>query len=114
MRAARSLRAARVFVGQARSRFARIGVQRQREVLRDRFAQIDSAAFDGGAEGEGVHEVLFEQPRTGEPGDQRGPAEPEERARRGISDALLRLSIGLEDAEDLIADLEQAFARSGD
>ena len=34
----------------------------------------------------------------------------EERARRGISDALLRLSIGLEDAEDLIADLEQALA----
>lgn len=33
----------------------------------------------------------------------------EERARRGISDALLRLSIGLEDAADLIADLEQAL-----
>ena len=33
----------------------------------------------------------------------------EERARRGISDAMLRLSIGLEDAEDLIADLEQAL-----
>lgn len=35
---------------------------------------------------------------------------PEERARRGISDALLRLSIGLEDPEDLIADLHQALA----
>ncbi|MCB1764464.1 MAG: aminotransferase class I/II-fold pyridoxal phosphate-dependent enzyme [Candidatus Competibacteraceae bacterium] len=34
---------------------------------------------------------------------------PEERARRGISDAMLRLSVGLEDAEDLIADLEQAL-----
>lgn len=34
---------------------------------------------------------------------------PEERARRGISDALLRLSVGLEDAADLIADLEQAL-----
>ena len=33
----------------------------------------------------------------------------EERARRGISDAMLRLSIGLEDAEDLIADLKQAL-----
>ncbi|QDX81020.1 cystathionine gamma-synthase [Denitratisoma sp. DHT3] len=32
-----------------------------------------------------------------------------ERARRGISDAMLRLSIGLEDADDLIADLEQAL-----
>lgn len=35
---------------------------------------------------------------------------PEDRARRGISDAMLRLSIGLEDADDLIADLEQALA----
>lgn len=35
---------------------------------------------------------------------------PEERARRGISDALLRFSIGLEDVEDLIADLQQALA----
>lgn len=34
---------------------------------------------------------------------------PQERARRGISDSLLRLSIGLEDAADLIADLEQAL-----
>ncbi len=34
---------------------------------------------------------------------------PEERTRRGISDALLRLSIGLEDVEDLIDDLEQAL-----
>lgn len=35
---------------------------------------------------------------------------PEERARRGIGDTLLRLSIGLEDVADLIADLEQALA----
>lgn len=35
---------------------------------------------------------------------------PEERARRGISDSLLRLSIGLEDAADLIADLRQALS----
>ncbi|KAB2931217.1 MAG: aminotransferase class I/II-fold pyridoxal phosphate-dependent enzyme [Candidatus Contendobacter sp.] len=34
---------------------------------------------------------------------------PEERARRGISDTMLRLSVGLEDPEDLIADLEQAL-----
>jgi len=32
-----------------------------------------------------------------------------ERARRGISDAMLRLSVGLEDTEDLIADLDQAL-----
>jgi O-succinylhomoserine sulfhydrylase len=39
---------------------------------------------------------------------QRFPAE--ERARLGITDDLLRLSVGLEDPEDLIADLEQALA----
>lgn len=33
----------------------------------------------------------------------------EERARRGISDAMIRLSVGLEDPEDLIRDLEQAL-----
>ena len=32
-----------------------------------------------------------------------------ERARRGIADSMLRLSIGLEDADDLVADLEQAL-----
>jgi len=35
---------------------------------------------------------------------------PEERARRGIPDGLLRLSVGLEDTDDLVADLEQALA----
>ena len=37
----------------------------------------------------------------------------EERSRRGIADAMLRLSVGLEDAEDLIADLEQALGAAG-
>ena len=35
---------------------------------------------------------------------------PDERARRGISVAMLRLSVGLEDADDPITDLEQALA----
>lgn len=34
----------------------------------------------------------------------------EERLRNGLADTLIRLSVGLEDAEDLIADLEQALA----
>ena len=34
---------------------------------------------------------------------------PERRARIGIGDGLIRLSCGVEDADDLIADLEQAF-----
>lgn len=38
---------------------------------------------------------------------------PEERARRGITDAMLRLSVGLEDAGDLVADLEQALQAAG-
>ncbi len=35
--------------------------------------------------------------------------DPAERARRGIVDGMVRLSIGLEDAEDLVADLDQAL-----
>lgn len=34
---------------------------------------------------------------------------PEERARRGIADGMIRLSVGLEDPEDLIPDLVQAL-----
>lgn len=34
---------------------------------------------------------------------------PEERSRRGITDGMIRLSVGLEDPEDLIGDLEQAL-----
>ncbi|MEK7475231.1 MAG: PLP-dependent aspartate aminotransferase family protein [Candidatus Coatesbacteria bacterium] len=37
---------------------------------------------------------------------------PEERARRGIVDGMVRLSVGLEEAEDLWADLEQALDTS--
>ena len=37
---------------------------------------------------------------------------PEERARLGISDGLVRLSVGLETPADLIADLDQALAHA--
>jgi cystathionine gamma-lyase len=37
---------------------------------------------------------------------------PERRAALGISDGLIRLSVGIEDAQDLIDDLTQAFAAS--
>jgi methionine-gamma-lyase len=36
---------------------------------------------------------------------------PEERAAAGIDDGLIRLSLGLEDPEDIIADLDQALGR---
>ena len=35
---------------------------------------------------------------------------PEERERLGITDSFLRMSVGLENAKDLICDLEQAMA----
>jgi O-succinylhomoserine sulfhydrylase len=38
---------------------------------------------------------------------------PEARAELGISDSSVRLSIGLEDADDLMADLDQALAAAG-
>lgn len=37
---------------------------------------------------------------------------PEECKEKGITDCLLRLSVGIEDKKDLIADLEQAFAKA--
>lgn len=36
---------------------------------------------------------------------------PELRKTLGITDSLIRLSVGLEDVEDLIGDLEQAFQK---
>jgi cystathionine beta-lyase/cystathionine gamma-synthase len=39
-----------------------------------------------------------------------GSVPPEVRAELGIGDSLVRLSVGIEDADDLIADLEQALA----
>jgi cystathionine beta-lyase/cystathionine gamma-synthase len=35
---------------------------------------------------------------------------PQERVQAGISDGLVRLSVGIEDKLDLVADLEQALA----
>jgi methionine-gamma-lyase len=39
---------------------------------------------------------------------------PEDRAKMGISDGLVRLSVGIENAEDIITDLEQALAAGAD
>jgi cystathionine beta-lyase/cystathionine gamma-synthase len=35
--------------------------------------------------------------------------EPERRKQLGITEGLIRLSCGVEDAQDLLADMEQAF-----
>jgi cystathionine gamma-lyase/cystathionine beta-lyase/cystathionine gamma-lyase/homocysteine desulfhydrase len=50
-------------------------------------------------------ETLISHPATMTPAS--GP--PEERARLGITDGLVRISVGIEDVEDLIADLEKSF-----
>jgi cystathionine beta-lyase/cystathionine gamma-synthase len=39
-----------------------------------------------------------------------GSIPKEDRERRGVTDGLLRLSVGIEDVDDLIEDLEQALA----
>jgi len=52
----------------------------------------------------GVESLVTQPCTTTHPG-----LPPEERARRGIPDGLLRLSVGLENSADLIADLEQAL-----
>lgn len=35
----------------------------------------------------------------------------EEREKQGVTEGLLRLSVGIEDTEDLLADLEQALGK---
>ena len=42
--------------------------------------------------------------------DTRQKVEPDARLSDGITMALLRLSVGLEDCDDLLADLDQALA----
>lgn len=54
----------------------------------------------------GGTESLVEHPATMTHSD----VDPEERMEMGITDAMVRLSIGVEHPEDLIADLEQALA----
>jgi cystathionine beta-lyase/cystathionine gamma-synthase len=58
------------------------------------------------AESLGAVESLIEHPGI----MTHGSVPPEVRAELGITDGLVRLSVGIEDVEDLIADLENAFA----
>jgi methionine-gamma-lyase len=55
----------------------------------------------------GDTETLIEHPAS----MTHSPVPSEERLKVGISDGLVRLSVGLEDPEDIIADLEQAFKK---
>lgn len=56
----------------------------------------------------GAVESLIEQPAS----MSHASYAPEARLKAGITDSLIRLSIGLEDADDLIQDLDQALHRS--
>jgi cystathionine beta-lyase/cystathionine gamma-synthase len=38
---------------------------------------------------------------------------PEVRERLGITDGLVRISVGIEDTDDIIADIDQALAQIG-
>ncbi|ERL86281.1 cystathionine gamma-lyase [Dendroctonus ponderosae] len=58
------------------------------------------------AESLGGYESLIELPSV----MTHASVPPEQRAVLGITDSLIRLSVGIEDIEDLVADLEQAFA----
>ena len=53
----------------------------------------------------GDTETLIEHPAS----MTHSPYTPEERAASDISEGMVRLSVGLEDAEDIIADLKQAL-----
>jgi cystathionine beta-lyase/cystathionine gamma-synthase len=61
------------------------------------------------AESLGGLETLLTHP----PSTTHADLDPEYRRRIGISDGFIRISVGLESARDIIADLEQAFAEAG-
>lgn len=69
---------------------------------------MDSVGLWTLAENLGSVESLITHPPTMTHSD----VEEEERARVGITDGLIRLSVGLEDVEDLIEDLAQALDRA--
>lgn len=62
------------------------------------------------AESLGAVETLVTHPATMTHGD----VPKEQRARTGIADGLIRVSVGLEDPEDIIADLERALRTGGE
>lgn len=68
---------------------------------------MDSVQLCALAENLGSVETLITHPATMTHAD----VEEAERKRVGITDGLVRLSVGLEDVEDLIADLDQALAK---
>ena len=74
--------------------------------VEDTFAVMNALRLCTRAESLGSVETLITHPASATHGD----IPIEERNRLGITDRLIRLSVGLEAPEDIIADLEQAFA----
>lgn len=68
---------------------------------------INAVKLAGLAVSLGDAETLIQHPAS----MTHSPYSPEERKASDISDGLVRLSVGLEDVEDIIADLQQAFEK---
>ncbi len=71
-------------------------------------AVMNNVKLCGLAESLGAVESMITHPATMTHVD----VPPEERQARGLTDGLVRLSVGIEDVEDIVADLEQALAKA--
>ncbi len=71
-------------------------------------ALMNGVRLCGLAESLGSVETMITHPAT----MTHAEVPPEERHARGLSDGLVRLSVGIEDADDIIADLEQALEQA--
>lgn len=69
-------------------------------------AVMNNVKLCGLAESLGAVETMITHPAT----MTHAEVPPEDRNARGLTDGLVRLSVGIEDVEDIIADLEQALA----
>ncbi len=71
-------------------------------------AVMNNVKLCGLAESLGAVETMITHPATMTHVD----VPPEERHARGLTDGLVRLSVGIEDVEDIVADLEQALDKA--
>jgi cystathionine beta-lyase/cystathionine gamma-synthase len=69
-------------------------------------AVMNNVKLCGLAESLGAVETMITHPAT----MTHAEVPPEDRNARGLTDGLVRLSVGIEDVEDIIADLDQALA----
>ena len=69
---------------------------------------MNAVKLAGLAESLGAVETMITHPATMTHVD----VPVEERRARGLTDGLVRLSVGIEDVDDIVADLEQALAKA--